>query len=94
MLPIVVLMIVSTFAAQLVLCFRAGRRWVKGIPLYFIGLGELACGAGYFLFDHVYGAAFAAVIYTGVLMIMLLGDGFAWLIYLLVKKYKTRNKSL
>jgi len=86
MLPIAVMMIFVTFAVQLFLCFRGGRGWIKCIPLYLIGAGELACAAGYFLFDHIYGAAFAAVIYGVALLIMLAGDALAWLIYILVKK--------
>lgn len=91
MLPIAAMMIILTFAAQLALCFCARLRWVKGIPLYFIGLGELACAAGYFLFDHIYGAAFAAVIYAVVLLIMLLTDALAWLIYFTHKKAQIKK---
>ena len=94
MLPVAAVMILLVLAVQLALCFCAKRRWVKAIPLYLIGAGELACAAGYFFFDHIYGAVFAAVIYAVVLLIALFGDALAWLICYIVKTYKTRNKTL
>lgn len=84
--PFVVVTIVLAFVAQIFLCFCVIRSWIKCIPLYLIGAGELACAAGYFLFDHIYGAAFAALIYGIVLLIMLAVDVLAWLIYAIVKK--------
>lgn len=86
MLPLAVMMIIMTFILQLILCFRVEKRWIKFIPLYLLGAGELVCAAGYFLLDHIYGAAFAAVIYGIVLLIMFSGDALAWLIYFIVRK--------
>ena len=92
--PIAAMMLILVFAGQLVLCFHVSRGWIKGIPLYLIGVGVLACAAAYFLFDHIYGAAFAAVIYGVLLLILLLGDALAWLIYIVIRKQKLKNKSL
>ena len=86
MLPVVIVMICLAVLVQLWLCFGEKRNWVKLIPLCLIGLGELACGVCYLMFDHIYGAAFVALIYGIVLLFMLAGDGVAWLIYFLVKK--------
>ncbi|MBR4290006.1 MAG: hypothetical protein IKT52_05125 [Oscillospiraceae bacterium] len=86
MLPIAVFIAVLTFAVQLALCFCARRKWIKCIPIFCIAAGELACAAVYFLYGHVYGAAFAAVIYAMVLLILLAGDALAWLIHHFVKR--------
>lgn len=86
MLPFAIMIISMTFVLQLVLCFRTGKIWIKLIPLCLIGVGELVCAAGYFLFDHIYGAAFASVIYAILLLIILSGDGLAWLVYFVVRK--------
>ena len=86
MLSLVVSVILVTFAVQLLLCFRSERRWIKFLPLIMIAVGEFVCAVGYFLFDHIYGVAFAAVIYAIVLLIVLCGDAVVWLIYHIVRK--------
>ena len=86
MLSLAITVIIATFAVQLLLCFRGGKKWIKFLPLVLIALGELSCAVGYFLFDHIYGAAFVAVIYAVVLLVVLCGDAAAWLIYRIVRR--------
>lgn len=99
MFSMVLVLISVVFAVQLLLCFSAKRTWVKLIPTILIGLGELACGVVYAvsmyldsLGEGVYGAAFAAVIYTVVLLIVQAGDALAWLIFAIVRNVQKRRK--
>lgn len=99
MLSVVLVMIAVIFAAQLSLCMHAKQWWVKLIPLGLICLGELVCGAAYILSvylerigEGIYGAAFAAVVYAVVLLIVLAADGLAWAIFGIVKHAQNRRK--
>lgn len=93
-----VFLIAAAFGIQLVLCFRAKRTWVKLLPAITIALGEVVCGAAYGIslyLEHlgkgIYGAAFAAVIYGAVLLMVLIGDGLAWGAYGLTHFSRKRN---
>ncbi len=99
MFGIVGFLILAAFLAQIALCIRAKRRLVRLLPVVVLGLGELLCIAGFgvsVLLERsghgVYGAAFAAVIYGYVLLIALMADGLAWVIFKTVRYIQKRRK--
>ena len=99
MYGIVLVLIAVIFAAQLMLCFSGKKNFVKLVPVMLIGIGEVVCGVVYLVSSYldsigegIYGAPFAAVIYAIVLLIMLAGDGMAWLIWAIVKSAQNKRK--
>ena len=86
LISVVIFINVLVYGAQLWLCLRARKPWMKWIPLALFILGELACGISYMMTYHMYGAPFVAVIYAIILLSLLAGLLLAWLTYLIVRK--------
>lgn len=96
---IVVLLTLAAFGVQLLFCFIAGKRCVRGIPLAVILAGELICAAVYAacvwtekMGIGIYGGAFAAYIYGLMLLMMLAGALTAWLIWGIINFVQKKKK--
>lgn len=99
MFSLALVLFAAVFIVQLLLCFRKSPLWVRLIPAGLIALGELACVGAYAVSMHlertgaeIYGAAFAAVVYGMMLLILLAGDGLAWLIWGIYRSVQKRRK--
>ena len=90
---------VGVFVLQLILCLKAKNLLIKLIPGLIILAAELVCIAAYAVSmyqekigEGIYGAAFAAVIYAIVNLILLAGDLVAWAISGLVNYVQKKRK--
>lgn len=84
-IPMVIFLVCAVIAVQVWVCMKTSRLLLRMLPAVVLTLVEVVLWM-IFLFSADSGtAAFAVVIYSVVLMILLLADLLGWGIYALVK---------
>ena len=79
---------IIVFIAQFTLCIKKAKLVIRLIPVILLLVGLAVCGIVYFAAQNIYGAAFAAAVCAGVLVILLAVDGAAWFAALLIPNKK------
>lgn len=90
-IPLVVLLSVMVIAVQVYICLKTSRLLVRMLPAAALALVQLAFWM-VFLLSSSETMAFATVIYSVVLMILLLADLLGWGIYLVVKYVQKKKE--
>lgn len=83
-IPLVVLLTVMVIVVQVCVCLKTSRLLARMLPAMVLALVQVAFWM-VFLLSSSETMAFATVIYSMVLMILLLADLLGWGIYLMVK---------
>ena len=83
-IPLVVLLTVTVIVVQVCVCLKTSRLLARMLPAMVLALVQVAFWM-VFLLSSSETMAFATVIYSMVLMILLLADLLGWGIYLMVK---------
>lgn len=83
-IPLVVLLTVMVIVVQVCVCLKTSRLLARMLPAMVLALVQVAFWM-VFLLSSSETMAFATVIYSMVLMILLLTDLLGWGIYLMVK---------
>lgn len=83
-IPLVVLLTVMVIVVQVCVCLKTPRLLARMLPAMVLALVQVAFWM-VFLLSSSETMAFATVIYSMVLMILLLADLLGWGIYLMVK---------
>lgn len=92
-IPLVVLLSVMVIAVQVHFCLKTSRLLVRMLPAMVLTLVQVAFWM-VFLLSSSETMAFATVIYSLVLMILLLADLLGWGVYLVVKFIQKRKNNL
>lgn len=93
------LLVGGAFCIQLLCCFRGKKLWIKWLPAGILVVLETAVAAGFLVClwlertdQGIYGGAFAAYLYSLMLLAALAGTLTAWLIWIVMKVVQKRRK--